>query len=83
MIPLLQLDLYCTSLVPLSPQLAAGVDAIMVKSVSVGGDVTNCFHICHLDGSVEDFSYRKCLTSLFPGGLRLKIYIIILVVRWL
>jgi hypothetical protein len=48
-------------------QLAAGVNAIVVKARRVDGRVSYCFHICHLDGSVEDFSYRKCLTTLFSG----------------
>ena len=28
---------------------------------------TKCFFVCRTDGSKDDFSYRKCLTRLFPG----------------
>jgi hypothetical protein len=55
------------SFVPLS-QLAGGVAAVVVRTVTFGDQVTTCFHLRDLEGEYSDFSYRKCLAAMFPGG---------------
>lgn len=42
--------------------------AVVVRSVAFGDQVTTCFHLRDLDGELSDFSYRKCLAGMFPGG---------------
>jgi Protein of unknown function (DUF3223) len=49
-------------------QLALGVKDVHVGTM-YAQNTTKCFFITHLDGSVEDFSYLKCLQTLFPGAL--------------
>jgi hypothetical protein len=48
-------------------QLSKGIKGIQVAEMRVGSSSSSCFHIQALDGTLEDFSYRKCLLALFPG----------------
>lgn len=48
-------------------QLAGGVKAIHVGTMHVSDHASKCFYIYKLDGSKEDFSYVKCLHTIFGG----------------
>jgi len=43
------------------------VSAVTVMETTHAGVRSRCFHIRHLNGDTEDFSYRKCLDTIFPG----------------
>ncbi|KAF6266259.1 hypothetical protein COO60DRAFT_444391 [Scenedesmus sp. NREL 46B-D3] len=64
---LLLLDLLQKGHPRASEKLAKGIKGIQVADTRVGGAQSTCFHIQALDGTLEDFSYRKCLLALYPG----------------
>ena len=47
-------------------QVGDGVRAFQVREHPEHG--SRCFFVVRADGSVEDFSYRKCAEALFPGA---------------
>lgn len=45
-------------------KIGAGVQSFQIRNHPTYG--SNCFYICRVDGTSEDFSFRKCVARLFP-----------------
>ena len=54
----------------LPPLLAASVRAVVVRPHAAEG--SPCFHLVRTDGSLEDFSTKKCVCALFPAYAALQ-----------
>ena len=66
MLPSHDIDFGSLTSLLLCLQLKGGVSAVQLRSVCVDNAWSVCFHIMRPDGTHTDFSYYKCLATLFP-----------------